>query len=431
VAILSKHPRVYVKSYGCSTNLADGETIVGCLVNSGYPVVDKIESADIVVYNTCAVKTPTENRLMSILEKTPTSKKIVVTGCMPLICYERMRKSVRFHAALGPAPGSKISEALYAVECGKEFIDLKSDYKPNCGLPRIPRNAVVGITPVCYGCLGACSYCCVRFARGNLRSYPINELVARVKCDLRQGSKEIWLTAQDAASYGRDLAVNLARLINAICEIEGKFFIRVGMMTPNHAMEILEELIEAYENAKVFKFLHLPLQSGDDCVLKAMNRGYSAEDFRKVVRAFKERFPMLTISTDVICSYPGEDEDAFRRTMELIEEVKPDIVNVSKFSPRPGTPTARMEQLPGSVTKNRSERMTELARRLSLDKNRAWTNWKGEIVIDEKGKNQSWVGRNFAYKPIVVRSGQDLLGEYLQVKVTGASTSYLGAEIVE
>jgi len=162
-----------------------------------------------------------------------------------------------------------------------------------------------------------------------------------------------------------------------------------------------------------------------------MNRFYSVEDFKKVVYAFRKKLPKMTLATDVICGFPSESRDAFKHTVQLIEEIQPDIVNISKFFPRPHTPAAKMKQLTPSEVKMRSRRITELTRKVSFEKNKAWIGWEGEILIDEKGKKPaSWIGRNSVYKPVVVRSDEFLLGTFVDVKVVEVFPTYLEAEIV-
>jgi len=424
--------RVYVRSFGCPTNLADGEFMVGCLSQAGYEVVERVEDADVLIYNTCGVKTPTENRMVEILRRTPKGKRLIVTGCLPLINFERIKAEVKFDGVLGPAPGSKIVEAVHTVSCGEGVVALEKNSKPSLSLPRIPINRVVGIVPISYGCLGSCSYCCVYFARGRLRSYGIDELLERVKRDLASGVKEVWLTSQDTACYGRDIAVNLADLLREVCRVEGEFLIRVGMMNPNYTSEILDDLIQAYKDEKIFKFLHLPVQSGDDEILRLMNRLYSVEDFRRIVNSFRQEIPNITLATDVICGFPSESREAFERTLELIKEVQLDIVNISKFFPRPRTPAEKMKPFVHSrEVRERSRRLAELSRRVSLDRNRAWMGWKGRILVDEVGKKaSSWVGRNFAYKPVVVKTSEPLLGKFLVVRVVRVFPTCLEAEIV-
>ena len=422
--------RFYVKSFGCPTNIADGEVISGCLLKAGYDVVGKPQEADVLIYNTCAVKSPTENRMFHVLRKVPKDKRLIVTGCLPLINFERLKTEIEFDGVLGPAPGSKIVEAIRMIFQGEKVVWLENDSKPSLSLPKIQVNQVVGIIPINYGCLGSCSYCCVLLARGRLRSYKTDEIVARVKQDLASGAKEIWLTSQDTACYGRDIATDLADLLRQVCRIERRWFIRVGMMTPNHALEILAGLAQAYKDEKVFKFLHLPVQSGDNEVLGGMNRFYSVEDFKRIIQSFRKEIPEITIATDVICGFPGESKEAFKRTMELIREVEPDVVNISRFFPRPHTPAKQMKQLAFGEVKERSKMMAELSKRLSSNRNKAWIDWEGTILIDERGKGASWIGRNFAYKPVVVRSDDFLLGKFLNVRVTGAFPTYLEAEMV-
>lgn len=403
--------------------------ISGCLLDAGYEVVESPRDADVLIYNTCAVKSPTENRMFHILKKVPKGKRLIVTGCLPLINFERLKTEVDFYGVLGPAPGYRIVEVMGKISLGERVVELRDDSKPSLGLPRVPANDVVGVIPINYGCLGACSYCCVLFARGRLRSYETDEVIRRVEEDLASGAKEIWFTSQDTACYGRDIAANLVELLERACRVKGDFLIRVGMMTPNNALEILDGLIQVYKDEKVFKFLHLPVQSGDNKVLKLMNRFYTAEDFRGIIRAFRKEVPEITIATDAICGFPSESREAFGRTMELIKEVQPDIINISKYFSRPHTPAKEMKQLDFNQVKERSKIMARLGKTISLSRNKVWQGWEGTVLIDEKGKGGSWIGRNFAYKPIVVKSNESLLGKLLKVRVTRVFPTYLVARI--
>lgn len=429
---------VFVKSFGCSTNLADGEVLAGCLAEAGYELVDGVAVADVVIYNTCAVKGPTENRVIEALKRVPADRKLIVAGCLPLINFERLRKEVRFNGVAGPASGDKIVEVVKRVLNGERVVALEGavNAKPSLNIPRLRLNPATSIIPINYGCLGSCAYCCVVFARGRLRSYGIQEIVERVKGDLTAGVREFWFTSQDTGCYGRDTGTNLAELLKAVCSVEENFRVRVGMMTPNMAKDILEGLIQAFQSERIFKFVHLPVQSGDDYVLKCMRRFYSVDDFRQAIRALRESFPEVTLATDVICGFPSETEDAFKKTLLLIEEVKPDIVNVSKFFARPGTAATEMQKefVPFEEIKRRSSVAAELARKVAFERNKRWVGWTGEVLIDEVGKvSGSWVGRNFAYKPIVVKTSgsESLLGRIVIVRVASAHATYLEAEIVE
>lgn len=423
--------RVYIESFGCPTNLADGEVIAGCLEGAGYTIAQIPTEADIMIYNTCAVKTPTENRMVDRLKRVPRGKKVIVAGCLPLINLKRLRREVAPDGIIGPAPGPEIVEAVERVQRGERVFVLRTDSKPLLSLPRVVSSRVVRIIPIAYGCRGDCSFCCVRFARGPLRSYGVDEVVGEVRRALGEGVREFWLTAQDSGSYGKDIGVDLVRLLRGVAGVEGDFFVRVGMMNPEHALGMLDELIEAYKDEKVFKFLHLPVQSGDDGVLSLMNRHYSVSDFKRIVQSFRREIPRVTVATDFICGFPGEDDEAFERSLSLIEEVKPDVVNVSKFSPRPGTLAKTMGRLPGRLVKERSRRMVELCRKTSSERNRSWLGWVGDVLIDEEGKDGSWVGRNFAYKPIVIRSKENLLGKLLRTRVDGFRPTYLLGMIIQ
>jgi len=427
--------QVFIRNYGCSSNTADGEVLAGCLSEAGFQLTRSEAEADLIIYNTCAVKGPTENRIIDDLKHAPTDKKIIVSGCLPKISFERLLREVHFDGAVGPAVGGDIVNVVKRVLAGEKVVDLDSvKEKPLLSLPRQTTNPVISIVPINFGCLGSCSYCCVVFARGHLRSYSIKEIVERVKSDYVAGAREFWLTSQDTASYGRELYVDLTDLLSEIGKLQGDFWVRVGMMTPNLVTEMQTRLITAFDNPKVFKFLHLPVQSGDDTVLQHMRRFYTAAEFRGIVDTFRGEFSQLTLATDVIVGFPGETKEAFENTLKLLEEVKPDIVNVSKFFARPKTVAARMKEcvVEKEEIKRRSTVASELAKRLSAERNLRWVGWSGEVFVDEKGKVEgSWIGRNFAYKPIVIESNDKLLGKTLRVKVVEALGTYLKGELNE
>ena len=421
---------VYIKSFGCSANQADGEIIAGCLLNAGYKIVDKPNDAKLLIYNTCAVKTPTENRIIDILRKVGREKQLIVTGCLPVINFKRLKNSVNYDALTGPGPGMKIIDVVKRVINGEKVVSFENNLVCDLDLPRIPLNPLVSIIPINHGCLGDCSYCCVHNARGKLRSNPIEKIVNRVKRDVDFGIKEFWLTSQDTACFGKDIDKSLVDLVNEVCKVKGDFYIRLGMMNPDNVFNIIPEIVEAYNHEKVFKFLHLPVQSGDDKVLDMMNRRYSVEQFKEIVSVFRESFPLLTLSTDIICGFPGESKDAFKNTIRLITDIEPDIVNVSKFFSRPKTPAENLTPLPPKELNRRSIELSALSKNISFEKNKAWLNWKGKILLDEKGKEGSLMGRNFAYKPIVIKTCEPLLGKFVEVHIIDVYPTYLEAEIL-
>jgi MiaB-like tRNA modifying enzyme len=427
--------QVFIKNFGCSSNIADGEVLAGCIAKAGFQIVQSELDADLLIFNTCGVKGPTENRIIDALKHAPKNKKIIIAGCLPKINFERLCSETYFNGVVGPAFGEEIVDVVKRVLAGEKVINLNpAKKKPPLSLPRQKSNPVVSIIPINFGCLGSCTYCCVIFARGHLRSYSTSEIVERVQSDYATGSKEFWITSQDTAAYGRDLGTDLAELLIEIGCLPGDFRVRIGMMTPNLITEMQNRLITAFDNPKIFKFLHLPVQSGDDSVLQYMRRFYTAAEFKEIVKTFRAEFPQLTLATDVIVGFPGETAEAFDNTLELLEEVKPDVTNVSKFFARPKTVAARMKEglVDKEETKRRSTVTAELAKRLSAERNQSWVGWSGEVLVDEKGKVEgSWVGRNFAYKPIVVKSNDNLLGKTLQVKIVDALGTYLIGELIE
>jgi threonylcarbamoyladenosine tRNA methylthiotransferase CDKAL1 len=427
--------QIYVRTFGCTANTADSEAIAGCLKTAGYTLAKTEAKADLVIYNTCAVKGPTENRIINALKHVPKSQKVIIAGCLPLISFERLQRETRFNAALGPATGEGIVEVVKRVANGETVIDLQSTKaaKPKLDLPRIQANPLVSVIPVSFGCLGSCTYCCVVHARGQLRSCTVAEVVNRVKADVAMGAKEFWLTSQDMGCYGLDIGTNLAALLKAVTGVDGDFRVRVGMMTPSFIDPFLGELVEAFGSEKIFKFAHLPVQSGDDQILERMRRFYTVAEFEATVAAFRKAYPQITVSTDVIVGFPGETNAAFENTLQLIRDLQPDIVNVSKFFARPKTAAWKMsnEVVDKVEIKRRSTEAAAVAKQVSLARNQWWLDWTGEIFVDEAGKVAgTWVGRNFAYKPIAAKSPKALLGKSVCVKVTRVSETHLLGSIV-
>jgi MiaB-like tRNA modifying enzyme len=353
-----------------------------------------------------------------------------------LINLERLNEEVHFDGVVGPATGIGIVDVVRRVSAGERVVALGEALSsmPSLLLPRIRLNPVIGMVPVNHGCLGSCAYCCVAFAKGSLRSHSMEEVVGRLKRDLNEGVREFWITSQDTASYGKDKGTNLVGLLKAISAVEGDFKVRVGMMTPSSVMGILDEMVEAFRDGHVFKFVHLPVQSGSDEVLERMRRSYTVNDFRSVVDAFKAKIPDITLSTDIICGFPCESEKAFEETLHLVGEVRPDVVNISKFFPRPRTLAAGMtaDFVPLREIKRRSSEATRFSRKIALERNQRWIGWAGDILVDEAGRIPcSWIGRNFAYKPVVVKSPLCLLGKTLHATVVKAFWTHLEADIVE
>jgi MiaB/RimO family radical SAM methylthiotransferase len=225
----------------------------------------------------------------------------------------------------------------------------------------------------------------------------------QIKSDLEAGCREVWLASTDNGCYGKDMGADLVELLKACCSIEGDFKIRLGMMNPMYLPEMLDRMVSVFhENDKLFKFIHIPVESGSERVLRKMKRGHTVRTFLDAVHAFRGKMPEITISTDIIVGFPSETEDEFKESLALIERAEPDIVNISRYGARPGTEAAKWKgmRISSQMAKERSERLHALAKRIAKKRNSLWQGWQGEIIIDEMGKVVQ--GRNYAYKPVIL-----------------------------
>jgi MiaB-like tRNA modifying enzyme len=417
--------KIFVESYGCSANSADMEIVMGILVNGNHIVVDKLNEADAAIVLTCTVKTPTERKVMKRLKSIEKSKMpLIVAGCMPKAQRELLELKLPNSSLLGPDNLENVNDAVRTSIEGRKNVYLESVSLDKTCLPRIRRNKVIHIQPISSGCLGNCSYCIVKNARGSINSFSYTGIIHDVKEAIINGCMEIWITAEDTAAY-RNEETSLPGLIKQILELKEEFRIRIGMMTPNQANPLLDDLIDVINNRKIYNFLHLPLQSGSDEILKKMRRKYSIGVFLDLVKKFREKIKNLTVSTDIICGFPGETEAQFEESLNIIEQVRPEILNISRFWPRPGTEAATLpEQVHGRITKERSRKLTKVWRKIALEKGQEWVGWQGKVLVNEHGKKGYRIGRNFAYKAIAFPSDIET-GRFVDVEVTQAKVGYL------
>ena len=288
-----------------------------------------------------------------------------------------------------------------------------------------PEGRSTFIVPISQGCLGSCSYCITKQARGRLMSYPPPDIVDMVKEAVRIGKKEIQLTSQDTGIYGRDIGSSLPELLHRLVKVHGDFRIRVGMMNPAGLALILDGLIEAYSSLKIFKFLHMPIQSGDDTILWSMKRGYSVVEAEEIVQRFRSLIPDLTFSTDIITGFPGEDDVSFEKTLKLVERLAPDLVNITRFSERPGTGAVTLKnKVHGRVSKERSRKLTQLRFRISAEKNRTFVGREMRVLVTERGKGGSVICRDDNYRLVVIKQALPV-GEWVDVKIIDSTEVYL------
>jgi threonylcarbamoyladenosine tRNA methylthiotransferase CDKAL1 len=417
--------KVYAEVYGCSANMADGEIALGLLMDRGYEISSSPNDADLLLIVTCAVKKPTADRMISRMKKLSSYRgKLVVAGCMVTGETERVRMAVPGAILLPPREITGVADIVEGRPVGLGGLKL--------GLPRLRRNPVISIVPVAEGCRwGRCSFCIVPNSRPGYNSYPIQLVVDEVRRGLSEGCREFWLTSQDMGSYGLESGRNLLpELLGSVDRVDGDFYVRVGMMNPIYIKPILERLASTFQGRHIFKFLHLPVQSGSNSVLREMRRGHSVELFRQIVEAFRGAIPWLTLSTDIIVGYPTEDDEDFEQTLRLVENVKPDIVNISRFFPRPGTPAEGLKPLPAKILSRRVKMLKEKVAEIQLRLNESWVGWEGPVIIDEVGRNGTMIGRNPAYKPVVLDTEKANLGRIVEVRIVGAGQHFLRGVIL-
>lgn len=424
--------KVYLETYGCAANQAHSEVMKGLLSRAGGQVVENEDIADMLILNSCIVKSPTENRIIHRLkewkEEYP-NKEMIIAGCMPQAEYDRTVEFAPHASLVGPNNCRDIAKAVRKTMEGErvEYLDGRREEK--LCLPRIRGNDLIDICEIAQGCPGNCSYCQVKFAKGGLKSYDPDKIVKEVSQSLNVGCREVWITAQDTASYGRDIGTSLPELLEKITKLSGNFRVRVGMMNVNTLKPILDELIEVYKSEKIYSFLHLPLQSGSDKILEKMNRKYTVEEWKKVVKRFRKEVPELNLWTDVIVGFPGETGEEFKDTKEVLKDLRPEHTNVSRFGARPGTEAKEMEQLDTEVKKSRSEELSELVKKISKEEKGNLVEEKRKVLVLGKGegKNQ-WKGRDTSYRPVVLDSKEDLKGKFVTVVVEDFGETYLRAK---
>ncbi|MBN1786104.1 MAG: tRNA (N(6)-L-threonylcarbamoyladenosine(37)-C(2))-methylthiotransferase, partial [Candidatus Methanofastidiosa archaeon] len=386
---------IYIRTYGCTFNKSDSQTMRYLL---GEDVTDSEELADTVIFNTCGVKGQTEHKVIRDIRSFIGRKRIIVAGCLPFINLDAIPEEV--DAIIGPDQIPAIRDIASRVARGERIRLFRQEITNPRLLPQV-RSGASAIIPISLGCKGSCTYCATRFARGELRGYLPRDIVHEVNGLVGRGYKEIMLTSQDTGCYGYDIGTDLPSLMSSISQVEGNFKLRVGMMNPNHAYELLDRLLEAYESEKVFKFLHLPVQSGSDRILKEMNRFYDTKIFLDIVGEFRSRFPELYLATDIIVGFPEETEEDFEDTLDLILECRPDKVNITRYSSRPGTYAAGMRQFPDRIKKDRSRVLSRLVHRISHEINLRYLGRRVDVLVTEEGKKGRMIGRMGNYKPVV------------------------------
>lgn len=376
------HKKVCIRTFGCTYNEGDSLKLAVVLERQGCTFVKESGEADVVIVNTCTVTGATERKVQRELQRLRHCR-LYVTGCMAVVQRDAILQACD--------PAIIQPRAIQSLYRGGGYT----------------LQGKVGIVQACRGCMGACSYCITRRARGPLTSAGSEEILREVRSLVQKGAVEIRLTGQDVSAWGSDIGSNLGALLTEINDVGGNFRVRVGMMNPATLFPIRKEVARAYAGTRIFSFIHLPVQSGSEAVLESMNRGYSCAQVLEIVEKFRSHCPEISVHTDVICGYPGETEEDFRKTLAFLSRMQPDKVNVTRYSPRPGTPAAREHDMPDRIKKERSRALRVHAEGIARARNAAWLSKTVPVLFTEHPRPGSSMGRTPYYQGVVVKG--DLL----------------------
>ena len=417
----NKKLRIHIKTYGCAHNMSDSETMAHFLIKEGFEVSgisneDKesvvgdqgtkkeeelMKEADLIIFNTCTVKNPSEDKFFSALKKT--DKPTIIAGCIAQ--SERNQEWIKEFSAIG------VNNLDDIVEISKERIKgniiqrfnktrIERDFIPN-----IRKNPQIAIIPILQGCLGNCTYCKTKFARGHLKSYPIKNIIKQIRTAKHEGVKEIWLVSEDNGAYGLDIGTTFIELLEEIIRLGEGPRIRIGMFNPEYAYKYRYELAKIFQNKIFYKFAHIPIQAGSDEVLNKMKRPYTVKEFKESIEIIKEKNPEMNFATDIICGFPTETKDDFEKTMSLVKQIEFSMINISKFYPRSGTLAAKMKLLPTKEVKTRSKEISDWFSKQNY--NKKYLGKTISVIVNEEGKNNTLIGRTNNYRQVIITNVDD------------------------
>lgn len=433
-----------IQTYGCQMNEHDSEQAEFVLKNSGLIASETAEDADIILINTCAIRGTAENKVYGFLgllkgmkNKDP-DKKIIVSGCMPQLddSLQKMKASYEnVDIFMGTANYNKLPELiLRSINEKSQITDISSQYDLNdreLNYDRLyPHKSFVNIM---YGCNNFCSYCVVPYTRGREQSRNPEEIVAEIEELSKDGVKEVTLLGQNVNSYGKTLEekITFAELLAKINEIEG--IERIRFMT-SHPKDISEELIDSYGKLKkLSNHLHLPVQSGSNRVLEKMQRKYTREKYIEIVKSIRDKYPDIALSTDIMVGFPGETEEDFNDTLDLVKKCRFDFAFTFLFSKRPGTPAYKMEdQIDSKIKTERFNRLTAAINEISLELNEKYVGKTVSVLVDEVSKKEKdyLSGRTDSFKLVNFKGNENLIGKIVDVKIINCNTFSLEGELL-
>lgn len=433
----------HIITYGCQMNEHDTEVLSGILEQIGYQWTDRLEEADVLLLNTCCVREKAENKVIGHLGELKRFKDINpnlvigVCGCMAQqqgMADKILKKVPHVDLIFGTHNVHRLPELLAQARATKgaivEVWEKEKEIVETLPLKRW--NNIKGYVTIMYGCNNFCSYCIVPYVRGRERSRDPKAVLEEVRTMAQQGFKEIMLLGQNVNSYGKDLGVqfDFADLLKSLDQVEN--LSRIRYMT-SHPRDFTDKLIETIKDStKVCEHFHLPIQSGSNRILKKMNRGYTREYYLELIKKVRDAVPEATITTDIIVGFPGETEEDFNDTLDMVKQARFDSAFTFLYSPRTGTPAAKWEQVEEGVKKERFQRLLDLQNQISWEKNQQLLNTVQEILVEgaSKTNEERLTGRTRGNKVVVFDGGKELIGQLVQVKIIEAQTWSLEGEVM-
>lgn len=439
-SVFNRGQTIYMRTWGCTHNTSDSEYMAGQLAEAGFKVKfdDKERlKANLWVLNSCTVKNPAEDHFKNAIQAAQSANiPVVVTGCVP-----QGSPKDKFVKGLSTVGVQQIDRVVEVVEetlkgntvkiMGPKKAGGKRIGGADLSLPKIRRNPYIEVISINTGCLNNCTYCKTKYARGDLASYPIEDIKQRLIQAFEEGVIEIWLTSEDTGAYGIDLGTDLPALLAEIVPtIPEGCMMRIGMTNPPYILNHLHEIAKYLNHPRVYSFLHVPVQSGSDQVLYTMKREYTNADFCKVVDILREEVPGVNIATDIIAGFPTETEADFQDTMALCDKYKFKSLFMNQFFPRPGTPAAKWEQIPRQDIKKRTKKLSELFN--------SYVPFGGEVdkeysvlITEMAHDGVSLVGHNKCYDQIIIKGNVDkLMGRRVTVRITGVTKHSMFGEVI-
>lgn len=433
--------KVYLESFGCSANQASAEIMKASVERLGHKLLNSkdADQAEVYICNSCTVKYTTEQKILYRIRKMgELGVQVIVSGCMPEVQLEEILHANPEANILGINAISRLGELLSFLEQRKKKgltgtrLELRtSEPLGFLNVPRERSNPNIHICQISQGCNFACSYCIVKNARGKLHSFPPDEIVEDIRIAVAEGCREIWLTSQDDSQYGMDTGVKLPELLRMISEIPGDFKVRVGMMNPFSVLPILDDLVEAFDSDKIFKLLHLPIQSASHSVLKRMNRLHKMDSVDTIISTFRARFDDISLFTDIIVGFCEETEDDFKETVEWVQKYRPEKINISRYSPRPHTKAFSYRNLDSRISSQRSHELHKVCEKIKLGSKQAMIGWKGRVFVSKYTEIGDVLTRTDAYRPVVISGSNLKPGQHANVEIVAAKPGYFLGKLVE